>query len=79
MSKLPSYDYSMARFTDFIRPYLIERMAENEKYQAATGYKEKQEQLTKLTSALDQYDLFLKKQLEAEGVEEDGDYIQCPK
>ena len=39
MSKLPSYDYNMARFTDFIRPYLIERMTENEKYQAATGYK----------------------------------------
>lgn len=53
MSKLPSYDYNMARFTDFIRPYLIERMTENEKYQAATGYKEKQEQLTKITSALD--------------------------
>ena len=41
VSKLPSYDYSMARFTDFIRPYLLEKMTDNEKYKTATGYKEK--------------------------------------
>jgi len=41
LSQLPAYDYSMARFTDFIRPYLAERHAENEKYQAATGYQDK--------------------------------------
>ena len=41
ISRLPPYDYNMARFTDFIRPYLLEKMADNEKYKTATGYKEK--------------------------------------
>ena len=41
VSRLPSYDYNMARFTDFIRPYLLEKSADNEKYKSATGYKEK--------------------------------------
>lgn len=53
LAQLPAYDYTMARFTDFARPFLAERHAENEKYQAATGYKEKQDQLVKLTSMLD--------------------------
>lgn len=78
LAQLPAYDYTMARFTDFIRPYLLERHAENEKYPAATGYKDKQDQLTKVTSILDQYDLFLKKLLRDEGVPEEEDYIRCP-
>ena len=61
VSRLPPYDYNMVRFTDFIRPYLLEKFADNDKYKSATGYKEKQEQLTKITSAVDQYDIFLKK------------------
>ena len=68
----------MARFTDFIRPYLLEKMADNEKYKTATGYKEKQEQLTKISSALDQYEIFLKKQLEKENINDHGDFIQAP-
>lgn len=43
LSSLPSYDYSMARFTDFIRPWLHDKIAENQNYKTATGYKEKQE------------------------------------
>ena len=71
LAQLPAYDYSMARFTDFIRPYLLERSAENEKYPSTTGYKDKQDQLIKVTSVLDQYELFLKKQLENAGITEE--------
>jgi hypothetical protein len=78
LAQLPAYDYTMARFTDFIRPYLLERHAENDKYPAATGYKDKQDQLIKVTSALDQYELFLKKQLEDAGIPDEQDYIRCP-
>lgn len=77
-SQLPAYDYSMARFTDFARPYLAERHAENEKYQAATGYKDKQDQLVKVASILDQYEQFLQKQLKDEGIPEESDYIRSP-
>lgn len=41
VSRLPSYDYNMVRFTDFIRPYLLEKSFDNEKYKSATGYKDK--------------------------------------
>lgn len=78
LSQLPAYDYTMARFTDFIRPYLLERHADNEKYPAASGYKEKQDQLIKVTSILDQYELFLQKLLKDEGIPEEQDYIRCP-
>lgn len=78
VSQLPAYDYSMARFTDFIRPYLVERHADNEKYQAATGYQDKQDQLIKLTSILEQYELSLQKQLKDAGIPEEQEYIRRP-
>lgn len=62
-SELPAYDHSMARFTDFIRPYLDERHIENNKYSTSIGFKEKQDHLVKVTSILEQYELFLKKQM----------------
>ena len=43
ISKIPPYDYNMARFTDFIRHYLGEKMVENDRYKTAMGYKEKVE------------------------------------
>jgi hypothetical protein len=77
LASLPSYDYSMGRFTDFIRPYLLERHADNEKYPTTTGYKDKQDRLIKLTSIFEQYELFIKKQLEGAGISEEQDYIRC--
>ena len=70
-SYLPSHDDSMARFSDFITLYLVGRHADNEKYQAATGYQDKQDQLIKLTSILEQYELVLQKQLNDAGVPEE--------
>ena len=61
ISKIPSYDYSMARFTDFIRPYVADRRADNEKYKTAIGYKEKVTLYDETTKMLVKYEEFLVK------------------
>ena len=78
LSSLPSYDYNMARFTDFIRPWLIQKMAENQNYKTATGYKEKEEQLSKVASLLDLYEAHLIQQLQEAGLDGASAFIQAP-
>ena len=80
ISKLPAYDYSMARFTDFIRPYIIEKRADNEKYKTAVGYKEKVTLFDEISKMLDKYEQYLADQLKKSGIEEPStEYIQCPR
>ena len=67
-SELPAPTYNLARYTDWIRPYLEKQLQDAAKY-SGSGSKEKEEKITKVMSLYEKYEVFLdQKALKAGGL-----------
>lgn len=76
-SELPAPSYKLARYTDWIRPYLKRQLEDANKFSAT----EKAEKIVKISSLFEKYEAFLERKAPASGAAgADGgeaDYIRC--